>query len=244
MISRRSDISKWIRPWPVQICGTVLFVLAFWFWSKHEQPTHPLLDATLRPTGLLKEITERQIAQYGSMKIGHSSAFEAAPPPEYDGSAPSYFIPNIELPFEDAPNPPLPKADDEQYVAFCLVVRNQSIDMPEFFIHHYHHHGIRKFYVYDDGTVPQLAEKPYIDSWGIPDEAIDFTYIDPEDVTVRKRLQADLYTDCAKRCRFSKRLEYVPFAFLLFIESLRWVGFAMSFPSAIMTYSCSPLDRL
>ena len=203
MISRRSDISKWIRPWPVQICGTVLFVLAFWVWSKHEQPRHPLLDATLRPTGILKEITERQIAQYGSMKIGHSSAFEAAPPPEYDGSAPSYFIPDIELPFEDAPNPPLPQADDEQYVAFCLVVRNQSIDMPEFFIHHYHHHGIRKFYVYDDGTVPQLAEKPYIDSWGIPDEAIDFTYIDPEDVTVRKRLQADLYTDCAKRCRLT-----------------------------------------
>ena len=205
MIYSRPDMQKWLRTWPVQICAMTVLVFALLGWRHSQHLRHPLLDdSSQRPTGKLKRIMDQQVAQYGQVRIGHSSAFEATPPPEYDGSAPTYFIPNIELPFQQAPHPPLPKPDEEEYVAFCLVVRNQSIDMPEFFIHHYHHHGIRRFYVYDDGTIPQLAEKPYIESWGIPEEAIDFTYIEPEDVIERKRLQADLYTDCVKRCTSPK----------------------------------------
>lgn len=161
------------------------------------------LSSTLNAVGKpssdrLTALMEKQQSMYG-MKTGHSKDFESPPPPEFDGSAPSYFIPGTQRPLTDAPFPPLPVPDNEEYVAFCLVVRNQSIDMPEFFVHHYHHHGIRRFYVYDDGTSPQLAEKPYIDSWGIPEEAIDFTYVSPDDVLNRFRLQADLYTDCALR---------------------------------------------
>ena len=104
---------------------------------------------------------------------------------------------------------PLPLPDDEEYVAFCLVIKNQSIDMPEFFAHHYYHHGIRRFYVYDDGSEPPLKDKPYIKDWRIPDNAIDFTYVDPLEVKDRKNFQVDTYTDCIKR--YGERHRWIAF---------------------------------
>ena len=199
------DRRSWLAAKPVQAGIAILFGLAVWLGTR-SQSSHPLLNTALdgkstgsvRHSDRLTRLMEEQQAQYG-FKTGHSPAFEAPPPPEFDSSAPAYFLPNTPQPLQKAPFPPLPPADDEEYIAFCLVVRNQSIDMPEFFIHHYHHHGIRRFYIYDDGTQPQLAEKPYVDSYGIPDQAIDFTYIHPEQVISRPTLQADMYTDCAKR---------------------------------------------
>ena len=195
---RRQLLRRWPISWQIQICATLLLILAFWLGTKTSR-THPLFKSKHRRTDKLSQLMEEQISKYGPLKVGHSSAFEAAPPPEFDGSAPLYFIPNTPLPLTRKPYPPLPTPDEKEYIAFCLVVRNQSIDMPEFFIHHYHHHGIRRFYVYDDGTSPPLAQKPYIDSWGIPDEAINFTYIEPKSVKHRGELQADKYMDCAKR---------------------------------------------
>ena len=201
------DGRRWLASKPVQACAAILFALAFWMGTQ-SSPKRSLLDSSIQNSDKdadliqhserLAQLIEEQRAQYG-LKTGHSSAFEADPPPEFDGSSPTYFIPYSQQPLLKAPFPPLPPADDEEYMAFCLVVRNQSIDMPEFFIHHYHHHGVRRFYVYDDGTQPQLAEKPYVDSWGIPDNSIDFTYIHPERIITRETLQADMYTDCAKR---------------------------------------------
>ena len=105
--------------------------------------------------------------------------------------------------------PPLPPPDKKEYVAFCMVIKNQSIDMPEFFIHHYHHHGIRRFYIYDDGSIPPLEEHPYIEGYGIPKEAITFVYVKPEDVKDRKQFQVDTYTDCVNR--FGNRHKWVAF---------------------------------
>lgn len=95
--------------------------------------------------------------------------------------------------------PPLPPGDLEEYVAICLIIKNQSIDMPEFFIHHYHHHGIRRFYIYDDGSDIPLSTHPYVDSYGIPESALSFIYIKPEEVLDRKTMQPDTYTDCVNR---------------------------------------------
>ena len=194
---RRYPFRQWTSSWTVQLCAILLLVLAFWL-GTNSGPAHPLLKSNPKRTDRLTQLMDEQISKYGPLKVGHSSSFEAVPPPEFDSSAPSYFLPNTPKPLRKKPYPSLPKPDEEEYVAFCLVVRNQSIDMPEFFVHHYHHHGIRRFYVYDDGTSPPLSQKPYIESWGIPDEAINFTYIEPKSVRHRSRLQADKYTDCAK----------------------------------------------
>lgn len=35
----------------------------------------------------------------------------------------------------------------DEYVALCLAVKDQAKDMVEFFTHHYHHAGIKRFYV-------------------------------------------------------------------------------------------------
>lgn len=90
--------------------------------------------------------------------------------------------------------PPLVKvpveADDEEYIAFCMTVKDQPLDLRESLIHHYHHLGIRRFYILDDGSNPPLSTYHY----GIPAEAITHVYMGPEK---RIRLmQAALYNTC------------------------------------------------
>jgi len=34
-----------------------------------------------------------------------------------------------------------------RYVAVCASIKNQAKDMTEWLVHHYHHHGIRRFYI-------------------------------------------------------------------------------------------------
>lgn len=65
--------------------------------------------------------------------------------------------------------------DDEQAepIAICVSVKDQPIDMIEFFVHHYHNMGIRRFYVMDDGSDPPLSTFKYP---GIPRSALTFTY--------------------------------------------------------------------
>lgn len=36
------------------------------------------------------------------------------------------------------------EAMDDEYVAICLAIKDQRLDLPEFLIHHYHHLGIRR----------------------------------------------------------------------------------------------------
>lgn len=80
---------------------------------------------------------------------------------------------------EDEPEKPVEptiirEGNHDEYLAVCLFAKNQAADMVEFFQHHYHELGIRRFYVMDDGSEPPLST--FADEYGIPPEAIDFIY--------------------------------------------------------------------
>ncbi|KAF6222125.1 hypothetical protein HO133_001211 [Letharia lupina] len=76
--------------------------------------------------------------------------------------------------FTKTPYPPLPPGDDEEYISICMAVKNQHVDLLEWFPHYYYHHGIRRFYVMDDGSQPPISILP---DYGIPRSAITFVYI-------------------------------------------------------------------
>ena len=76
--------------------------------------------------------------------------------------------------------PPLPAADDDEHVSLCVAVKDQSRDLDEFLVHYYYHHGIRRFYIMDDGSDPPLS---YTRNFGrppfaVPRSAITFRYIE------------------------------------------------------------------
>ena len=75
-------------------------------------------------------------------------------------------------------------------------MKNQSVDLAEFFTHHYSHLGIRRFYIFDDGTEPPLSTESY----PIPSSAITWVYFQPHvqsDVLgERKSIQEKYYTAC------------------------------------------------
>ena len=79
-------------------------------------------------------------------------------------------------------------------------MKDVSIELREFFTHHYYHHGIRIFYVYDDGSNPPLSAHPGIDNYNVPEEVLNFTYIAPETVPQdeRARLQDNTMERCIK----------------------------------------------
>lgn len=79
-----------------------------------------------------------------------------------------------EATFTKTPYPPLPPGDDEEYMSICIAVKNQHIELLEWFPHYYYHHGIRRFYLMDDGSQPPISILP---DYGIPRSAITFTYI-------------------------------------------------------------------
>jgi hypothetical protein len=82
----------------------------------------------------------------------------------------------------------------DEYVAICMAVRDQARDLPEWFIHHYHHLGIRRFYIMDDGTIPPLSEYP---DYGIPASTITHVYF-PESER-HDKMQHYLYSECQRR---------------------------------------------
>jgi hypothetical protein len=93
------------------------------------------------------------------------------------------------------PFPPLPPADNDEYIAICLGVRDPDPDISEWFTHYYYHHGIRRFYVIDDGSEPPLAERENL--YDIPSSAITFDYIPRGDRP--KDIQAYMFMErCTK----------------------------------------------
>lgn len=62
---------------------------------------------------------------------------------------------------------------EDEYLAICMAVKDQHLDLPEFFIHHYHHLGIRRFYIMDDGSEPPLSS---YEDYGIPRKHLTFHY--------------------------------------------------------------------
>lgn len=85
--------------------------------------------------------------------------------------------------------------EHDEYIAICAVVNNQPNDLVEWFIHHYHHHGIRYFYIMDDNSIPPLSE--YRD-YGIPKEAITFKHYHPNQMPPNENKQQFLYDQCTK----------------------------------------------
>ncbi|KAK6079285.1 integral membrane protein [Seiridium cupressi] len=90
-------------------------------------------------------------------------------------------------------NPKDPSIRDE-YLAICLAVRDQALDLPEFLQHHYYNMGIKRIYILDDGSSPPL--KASLDTYGVPSSALTFVYYDE---TQRVgQMQYKMYNDCAQ----------------------------------------------
>lgn len=66
------------------------------------------------------------------------------------------------------------KRPEPETFAICVAAKDQAKDLPEFFIHHFHHTGARRFYIMDDGSSPPLAEQAPVTGWGIPSKHITF----------------------------------------------------------------------
>ena len=95
---------------------------------------------------------------------------------------------NIDKPYDS-----IPVAEP---IAICMAVKDQAVDMIEFFVHHYHNMGIRRFYVMDDGSDPPLSSFQYP---GIPRTALTFTYQEREGRD--GYMQLTFYTWCIERYR-------------------------------------------
>ncbi len=83
--------------------------------------------------------------------------------------------------------------DAEEYVAICVAHRNQVRDLPEFFRHHYHDHGVRRFYIMDDRSDPPLSS---LKDFGIPRSALSFQYYDKN--AQHPSMQTHIYSECAR----------------------------------------------
>jgi hypothetical protein len=81
--------------------------------------------------------------------------------------------------------------DDEDYVAVCMAVKDQPLDLPEFLVHHYYHVGIQRFYIMDDGSDPPLSSVP---DYGIPNSALTFYYYNASDRV--NMMQLNIYNQC------------------------------------------------
>ncbi|KAF4637094.1 hypothetical protein G7Y89_g998 [Cudoniella acicularis] len=109
-----------------------------------------------------------------------------------------------------------PPPSDEEYVAICLAVRGQHADLPEFMTHHYHHLGIRRFYIMDDGSEPPLST---YDDYGIPRKHITFHYYNRTTDHVPD-MQDHIYNSCMNLWRN----EHTWMAFLDADEMLEMTG--------------------
>ncbi|PQE05061.1 hypothetical protein CJF30_00004852 [Rutstroemia sp. NJR-2017a BBW] len=96
-----------------------------------------------------------------------------------------------------------------------MAVKDQHLDLPEFFIHHYHHLGIKRFYIMDDGSDPPLSDIPDL---GIPREHVTFEYFD------RKNRQAWMQYHVYSRCVEQHRNNHTWMAFLDADEYLEMTG--------------------
>jgi hypothetical protein len=109
-----------------------------------------------------------------------------------------------------------PEDSDEEYAAICMAVKDQSQDLTEFFIHHYYHLGIRRFYIMDDGSEPPLASFDYP---GVPRKHITFHYYNRTTDHVPD-MQDHIYQSCVNLWRD----QHVWMAFLDADEMLEMTG--------------------
>lgn len=82
-----------------------------------------------------------------------------------------------------------------------MLVKDMPTEVNEFLTHHYYHHGIRRFYIYDDGSSPPLSSQyNATNSYSIPENATTFAYISPDsiDLQARPRLQEETMHRCIR----------------------------------------------
>ncbi|EPS41741.1 hypothetical protein H072_4338 [Dactylellina haptotyla CBS 200.50] len=109
---------------------------------------------------------------------------------------------------EELQKPMYPGAlpDIDETVAICMVIRNQHSDLQEFLTHHYHHLGIRRFYIIDDGSVPALSNH---DDYPIPRNSITFVYFSSSERPGNGQMQFAAYNTCHQR--FGTRHKWLGF---------------------------------
>ncbi|KAJ3150283.1 hypothetical protein HDU86_006674 [Geranomyces michiganensis] len=88
-----------------------------------------------------------------------------------------------------------------EYLAICVFVKGQKRYLPEWFIHHYYHLNVGRFYVMDDGTEPPLSDTS---GWGVPRAAITFDYLAPGQTRAKyntdpSRQLQHAYNMCARK---------------------------------------------
>lgn len=75
-----------------------------------------------------------------------------------------------------------------------MAVKEQALDLQEFFVHHYYHVGIRRFYIMDDGSSPPLSSFEYP---GVPRSVLTFDFQDPSMRTTEQFMaQPQIYSRC------------------------------------------------
>jgi hypothetical protein len=116
-----------------------------------------------------------QVANQDSPQNVHTEQFGTEITNEGDGNFPIDRIPSYEP------------------IAICLAAHDQSKDLVEFFNHHYHHMGIRRFYIMDDNSEPPLSDSEYP---GIPRTALTFIYQGPKNRPADMQMAA--YSKCAQ----------------------------------------------
>jgi hypothetical protein len=82
---------------------------------------------------------------------------------------------------------------DDGYMAICLAVRDQGLDLPEFLQHHYNNMGFGRIYILDDGSEPPL--ETLADTYGVPRSALTFVYYNASEHT--DQMQYKMYDECA-----------------------------------------------
>jgi hypothetical protein len=123
-----------------------------------------------------------------------TDGFDDAPPPDADTHLPT---PSAVAPFDSG--------DTTESVALCLAIKDQYADLTEWLTHHYHHLGIRRFYIMDDGSSPPLATRNL--SAFLDPRAVTHRYYHP--ATRVPQMQLALYTECVQ----------------LFGARHKWIGF-------------------
>lgn len=80
----------------------------------------------------------------------------------------------------------------DEYLAFCVAVRDQALDLPEFLQHHYFHMNVTRFYIMDDGSKTPMSE--FRHTFGVPEEVLTFIYFTEEER--QGRMQEAIYNQC------------------------------------------------
>ncbi|OBT56774.1 hypothetical protein VE04_03731 [Pseudogymnoascus sp. 24MN13] len=88
---------------------------------------------------------------------------------------------------------PFDSGDKDEYLAICVSVKDQYLDLLEWLTHHYHHHNVRRFYLMDDGSTPVLATLNF--SSAVDPKAITHRYYHPA-TRLFKHQQLVAYNEC------------------------------------------------